>query len=361
MASVDFRCKCKGGSQAKAIFRHCAKDTREKGRHSNGDIDRQKTKENSSLYGLSYQEVCEKYDSRIKELDSTSNKNKRKDRVTLLSLSIPVPDGLLSSVDEERFFAKVNKLLCKRYGKSNILDVVIHRDEKHIYIDPDTKEQVMSRTHAHCFIVPEREGGLNAKWCSGRSNINAVNQEIHEMSKKDFGLPFMTGAKAKSRGKVEHMKMRSALETLRMAENKEAELEERERKLDEYEKELRELITKYISDVEELRKSQEQVELDIQNAERIAERSLDAKIKRFIEFSKRITYCTPVKKADGSPMTRPKKRGQEEIRIPIADVTSKTVYEQFETSEQRRKIYANDRDIQRWQEQEHFDGYGPSY
>ena len=81
MASVNFL-KCKGAGSVKAIMRHCDEDERQQHRHSNPDIDLTATASNESMKGLNYGEACREYDRRIDELDASSNRNKRKDRVT---------------------------------------------------------------------------------------------------------------------------------------------------------------------------------------------------------------------------------------------------------------------------------------
>jgi len=220
MASVNFsNGKHKGATAAKAQFRHSAEDERSQTNHSNKQIDKTKTKDNFSLKDLSYSDLCETYDERIKMLDESTNKNKRKDRVTLFSLNIPAPQDL-SEQDLKEWFAKVGGILEEQYGSDNLLDMPVHVDEIHEYVNPKTKEVEISRAHGHAYLIPERDGQLNGKWFSSRANINKLNRAIHEMSERDFGVYFMTGKKTKSNSKVEELKAESLKAEIELLEEK---------------------------------------------------------------------------------------------------------------------------------------------
>lgn len=95
-------------------------------------------------------------------MDSTINTNKRKDRVTLQNIEIPVPKNL-ARIHYNAWFIKVAEILIDFYGRDNFMDGQIHYDEEHEYIDSITNEITISRVHAHFSIVPEVNGILNAK------------------------------------------------------------------------------------------------------------------------------------------------------------------------------------------------------
>ena len=131
MASAKFEGgKCKGSAKAKAFFLHDEKEQRLLHEHTNEHIDKSKTHLNTSAYGLSYEEICEKYDKRIAELDATTNTNIRKDRVTMQCIEIPVPEGLPHEKHQE-FFDNVKDILCEMYGEENLIEAMYHRDEEH--------------------------------------------------------------------------------------------------------------------------------------------------------------------------------------------------------------------------------------
>lgn len=215
MASVDFA-KQKSAVSAKAVFRHCASDTREKSKHKNQQIDTSKTKENFSVKVTDYNSVCKAYDDRMKEVEKT-NTNKRKDRVTLLTLEYAIPDEIPYDKHEE-YVKKVNEIVESMYGSENVLGWYVHRDEIHDYTDKDGQRRT-SKNHAHGFVVPELNGQLNAKQCSSRKNMVALNNAIDDMTKRDYGCTFKVGGK-KNTKTVEELKKESTLIEKLQAENR---------------------------------------------------------------------------------------------------------------------------------------------
>lgn len=211
MASCKFEGgKYKKASEVKAHFRHddISPERRAVAQKKNKDIDLTKCRYNFNILGLSYEERCKKYDDRIKYLDTHGNTNKRKDRVTVQCIEIPVPAGLPRDRYRDWFF-RIAELLRAKYGEENFIDADIHYDEEHTYRNPETKELVISRVHGHYMIVPEVDGKLNCKQISLRKNMKALNREIEEMTQAEFDCHFMTGTKKKSTEKVEELKQKS--------------------------------------------------------------------------------------------------------------------------------------------------------
>lgn len=87
MASVDFH-KCKNASDVAAMTRHNDAVERTKHKHANKDIDIRRSNLNTQWLNLDYSQTLKRYEKRIDYLDSTTNTNKRKDRVTCFSLCI---------------------------------------------------------------------------------------------------------------------------------------------------------------------------------------------------------------------------------------------------------------------------------
>ena len=207
MASVNYM-KCKGAGHAKAIMRHSEEEERLKHEHSNPHLDKSCTENNSSLFGLTYVEMCRKYDQRIRTLDETTNRNKRSDRVTMFSLEYTVPEGL-PAWQEESYLADVEKLIADQYGTRNIIESERHFDEKHTYIDHG--EEKTSRAHGHTFVVPEVDGQLNGKKFSSKSQMMTLNKSIEVMSMEKYHIHFMTGKEARHKT-VEALKNESLIE-----------------------------------------------------------------------------------------------------------------------------------------------------
>lgn len=197
MASVQFY-KCKGASVAKSIMRHADADERLKHEHSNKDIDKSKTALNTSLYDLSYAEMCDRYDEAMQRYQSNSKRAIRKDAVTLLDAIVTAPpemdDALIDS-----WVSDVVDIINKHYKADVVLDAKIHRDEIHDYVDPDTHKTVTSRVHAHIFVLPEVEQRLCCKQFTSRQNIMSLNRRIDKMTRNLYSCKFMTGQKAHDR------------------------------------------------------------------------------------------------------------------------------------------------------------------
>lgn len=214
MASIDFK-KCKGGTSAKAIFRHCATDTREKGNHKNQDIDKTLTKQNLYYKTQCYADVVRAYDDRLKELEKT-NKNHRKDAVTALCLEIPVPANIPPGKIRE-WSSDTLHILEGFYGADNLLGAFVHVDERHHYRDARDGQLKTSREHIHAFLVPELNGQLNAKVVMGRGRMREINNRVDDMTRSKYGLKFKTGEGKKRVESVEELKQQS--ETLKKAMN----------------------------------------------------------------------------------------------------------------------------------------------
>lgn len=247
MASAKFQGgKYHNASEVKAHFRHddISVQSRKIAARTNPNIDISKSPMNRALLGLTYKQLCKKYDERIALLDSTTNSNKRKDRVTLQNIEIPVPKDL-ERCNYNSWFIKVAEILIAFYGKDNFMDGQIHYDEEHEYIDAQTNESIISRVHAHFSIVPEIDGVLNAKQMVSRTAMKKLNQAIEKMTIENYGCSFMTGEKKKSVQTVEELKTLS--ERKRFAQREKAILEA-EKKLSDKEKILDErmaLLTEY--------------------------------------------------------------------------------------------------------------------
>lgn len=211
MASAKFDGgKCKGGSAAKALMRHndISIESRKIAAIENPHIDISKSHLNFSLDKLTYQQRCEKYDKRINELDSTTNTNKRKDRVTMQAIEIPRPADLPEDKITS-WFSDVYQILINSYGADNVIYADVHMDEVHDYIDSVTEEWKTSREHGHFGVVPEVDGVLNGKAFFSRKNMRILNNSIETMTKQKYNCKFMTGEKRKSKETINQLKTRS--------------------------------------------------------------------------------------------------------------------------------------------------------
>lgn len=209
MASCDWK-KIKTPQEAKALLRHCITDERLKTQHSNKQIDKTRTHLNLHFGTMGdYKMSAYWYDKRIAELDKQQGANKRKDRVTLVGLDIPLPDGLPAHFAEQ-WFRSVYAKLGQRFGDENVVGGVVHFDEVHSYVDAETGEKRQSRPHLHAYVVPVIDGKLNAKSVMCRGNMVALNNEIEDITRA-YGCRFLTGTHRKSTKSVEQLKNESQL------------------------------------------------------------------------------------------------------------------------------------------------------
>ena len=136
MASVNFM-KCKG-STGLQLMRHCDTEKRLAAGHSNPDIDKDRTLDNVIL-GVdgkagTFEAAVQKYQARIEQLDATTNRNRRKDRVTLFALEMPAPEGL-SEAQAVEWCKHAWVKFQEQYRPINCISGYIHVDEQHEYVD----------------------------------------------------------------------------------------------------------------------------------------------------------------------------------------------------------------------------------
>ena len=206
MASADYG-KQKTAQEVKAKIAHDDKEKRKEQEHTNKHINKALTENNLTYFddtNYGYEEVCQRYDEIINYLDSQPKANKRKDRVTCVSIVIPVPEGMKPE-DEDRFFIRCGEVLCEQYGEENLLQGYFHKDEKHDYYDPVEKRMRTSCNHGTFRFVPVVDGKLNAREFTKRANIIKNNNALHEMCLTEFGVPFNNG-KGKRGQTVEQLK-----------------------------------------------------------------------------------------------------------------------------------------------------------
>lgn len=242
MASVNYQ-KIKTAREVKAKIRHDEKEQRKQANHTNPNINkeltdtnlsyRRKTLPSGSKKPLSYDEICEGYDRVMKDLDAKKGANKRKDRVTCLSLEVPTPNGMTED-QEEDYFMQLGKIFEEEFEECYLLDGFFHRDEKHRYYDPEDKDYKESRNHATFRYIPIKDGKLNAKKTLTRSKMRQVNARLNEMCMDRYGLEFNTG-KGKRGKSVEQLK----------AETNLAEMKKTDEELESKRKDLQELNDKY--------------------------------------------------------------------------------------------------------------------
>lgn len=211
MAAVQFSGgKCHGAAEAKAMLRHADADERLKHEHSNKDIDKSKTELNTSLYDLSYREMCDIYDQRVQQYQNNATRKLRSNAVTLVDAIVSVPRDLDDALTDA-WISDVVQKINSHYKADVVLDAKIHRDEIHDYVDPATHKTVKSRVHAHIFMFPEICQRLNCRDFTNRQNMTSLNREIDKMTRNLYNCKFLTAEQAVDRDflTVEQLKRKS--------------------------------------------------------------------------------------------------------------------------------------------------------
>ncbi len=234
MAGVEWKGgKCKGGTQAKGALLHNDKKERLKREHNNPDIDLEKTPQNFSYRGLTYGQKCKRYDDQVASTKVKLQRTGKNTNVTMIGLVVYLPKGLQNEdqYDPETvraWFKDVGDILDKRYGK-DFIEMDVHVDEVHPYIDAKTKKWTWSLIHGHAAVIPtvteDGERYLNGKKFASRTAINELNQAIHEMSMEKYHVPYMDGSGKKGNMSIGRCKHESA----KLLMEREAEVAEQQR------------------------------------------------------------------------------------------------------------------------------------
>lgn len=218
MASINW---LKMTSQkAGAMIKHMDKIERKIYKHSNKDIQKELTDKNYTIGCSSWREAVEKNTKRVAEVDTIQPpKRKKKDRVTCVSLEVPCPKAIADMGREDEFFEKAHEVYERYFGKENVQGSVIHKDEIHDYTDKVDGEYVKKESlmHMHTLVSAyTHERGINGKAFETRGRLTGLNNGMHEMVKKEFGVDFNThdapGHKTVEQLKLDGMKVEAEFE-----------------------------------------------------------------------------------------------------------------------------------------------------
>lgn len=176
------------------LFKHCL---HEKDSSTNGDIDYSRRSSNQDMINHSEGYFCRSMpDHEIgmkewrqktnKRLQTLLNKAKtnikgkhktlRKDAVVCNSFIFGSDNNAMMSMKKEernRYFGMCYEMMCKRYGKENIIYAVIHNNEM--------------TPHLHLGVCPIKDGRLNGKELFNRNELRQLQTEVGLIGQK-FGL-----------------------------------------------------------------------------------------------------------------------------------------------------------------------------
>ena len=239
MASVDLQKNTLSGLKGMKV--HYDDKLRTERNHNNKDIQQELSKHNYWIGCRSFEDVCNRVAARTAEADLLHPpKTVRKDRVTVISGTIPCPKEIKDAGREDEFMEKAYEILIKQYGSENVHGMQVHKDEVHKYIDfqGGGEEERESLIHGHFWISPyakwtekgEKREGINGKNFLKKTTYNELNNEVDRMCRSIFDVAYMTGGIAGKKSveqlKRENETIRQARERAVRAEEKAAALEE---------------------------------------------------------------------------------------------------------------------------------------
>lgn len=229
MASLNFK-KLKQ-NELKPLLRHNDNEIRLKTNHTNADINKLLTKNNTQT--APYGEVCRLYDDLLMDLDNRPNKpNLRCDRVTAYAIEGVLPEAAYyDSNNRAKWVHGIQDIIHKDYPEAEVLAVYIHYDEVHTYTDVRTGELVESKPHMHMYVMPIVGDGKDAKLCSAKFYPTPVSMKkfhtaVDNLTVNLFGCHYMDGTQKKSLGSVEELKVKSAKSDIDRLQKEALELEQ---------------------------------------------------------------------------------------------------------------------------------------
>lgn len=325
MASVDWH-KIKNMEKLKQILRHCDKESREKNRHSNPDLDTGKTRYNIQGESCGYRQAFDRATKRLAELDAMPKANLRSDRVVAFGLEFTEPKALMQEPDEVRHrwcrkAVNTVKNVLSSWGvrETDVLGWYVHDDERHDYLvyDDDGLRERHSRGHVHILVMPVMNERLNGRGFSAKSHMNQMNRAVHDMSLGEFGVEFMDGTRRKGGKSVELLKeeqkirQQAGRDADEIRQKAIAEAERIRREADQYAGRKRKKIKSQLKEVSGALEEVNQLLADIRSA---------AENRRFLEARTRlIEFMTEQDMQDIGEMELPVFDSVYERRVELAE------------------------------------------
>lgn len=230
MASINWEKQTR--QRAASLKKHNGQEERLAYNHSNPDIDKSRTNQNYCIGCNDYDDSLDAMIERVAKVDKlypqqAKKKNgkpsaERKDRKICVSLEVKCPQEIFDSGRSPEFFEKTHGLFQDFFGKENVHGMCVHLDEMHPYIDEDGKER-MSLAHSTTLVSGYTEWmdnngnlrkGISASKLMNPVNIKKLNKAMCDMVRREFGVEYNTGEKAKHKT-VEQLKAESEIAVLK--------------------------------------------------------------------------------------------------------------------------------------------------
>lgn len=183
--------------------------------YSNPDIQLSQSGENT-YFGDTAQDVRTRLQKTLEDVDTRKPPQRiRKDRKTVVELCVPAPREGMDDTAVMMFFSDYLQEL-RANGDLHICGAAVHADEVHAYTDHGELHE--SRLHLHVLAIPENSKGCNMKSWLTRDRYGKINALADKSCEKVLGYAFQDGSKARSRGSVEQLKVKAAVEAVGIAE-----------------------------------------------------------------------------------------------------------------------------------------------
>ena len=220
MASVS--CDNSKHSKQQVIDRDIAHEYRMHNTYTNKDIDTSRSHLNQYFGANDGKEARQRFRERLAECDLAHPPLRiRKDRKTAFAPIVYAPRENMKDEDVRLFFARMYDEMCDLFGKENVIYGVAHFDEIHNYIDPETKNERVSRAHLKVCIIPNTDDmsfvppkfkkGVNMDAFYRRECFqpNMLNELADEICMELFKFKYRDGTGKKSKKTVETLKEES--------------------------------------------------------------------------------------------------------------------------------------------------------
>lgn len=203
-------------SQVNGLLEHNSRtDKTRPHNHRNEDIDPTRTKDNYELHS-SEGTAQQRHKARLSQLHVM----KRDDVIVLDSLVVTLPQDVKPE-DERKFFQSVYEFACEDYGKENIVNATVHKDE--------------TTPHIHLGFIPVVDGSRrNGEPCKKvrhsalitRTYLDTMHTRLSEKVESDLGyrVSILNGATPNVSKTVAQLKAQKAEEQAKQAEQEAEEL-----------------------------------------------------------------------------------------------------------------------------------------
>lgn len=218
-----------------------------------------------------YKKYTRGLDNKIKSRlsDSDLRVSNRKDLNVMSVWVVTVPEELKGNKDQEdRFLQLVYDFTVERYGKNNVMDGFVHKDE--------------TSSHIHIPLVPVKDGRVSSKALFTKSELSNYHKELDKVMINEFKIKgLVLNGRTKGNYTVEELKERTrrendllrreeAVESKEVLQKRINALEGRITRLEDYAKQFNQ--PKYTKAVNETKNHVKEV---MAAAERIEERERD--------------------------------------------------------------------------------------